>query len=74
MPEVARLYVNGDPAHTVLAGERAPGDQSDLRAGEANSFMEPVLGSHSVLVLDGKIIVVFRQMRVKKRIAGDKDA
>jgi cytochrome P450 len=29
------------------------GDQSDLRAGEANSFMEPVLGSHSVLVLDG---------------------
>jgi cytochrome P450 len=30
------------------------GDQSDLRAGEANSFMEPVLGSHSVLVLDGR--------------------
>jgi cytochrome P450 family 135 len=29
------------------------GDQSDLRAGEANSFLEPVLGSHSVLVLDG---------------------
>jgi cytochrome P450 len=29
------------------------GDQSDLRAGEANSFMEPVLGSHSVLILDG---------------------
>jgi cytochrome P450 len=29
------------------------GDQSDLWAGEANSFMEPVLGSHSVLVLDG---------------------
>jgi cytochrome P450 len=29
------------------------GDQSDLRAGEANSFMEPVLGPHSVLVLDG---------------------
>jgi cytochrome P450 family 135 len=29
------------------------GDQSDLKAGEANSFMEPVLGSHSVLVLDG---------------------
>src|SRR6478672_1167323 len=29
------------------------GDQSDLLAGEANSFMEPVLGSHSVLVLDG---------------------
>lgn len=30
------------------------GDQSDLRAGEANSFMEPVLGAHSVLVLDGE--------------------
>jgi cytochrome P450 len=29
------------------------GDQSDLRAGEANSIMEPVLGPHSVLVLDG---------------------
>src|SRR6476659_6852446 len=29
------------------------GDQSDLRAGEANSFMEPVLGPRSVLVLDG---------------------
>ncbi len=30
------------------------GDQSDLYAGEANSFMEPVLGAHSVLVLDGR--------------------
>src|SRR6202022_871884 len=29
------------------------GDQSDLRAGEANSFMEPILGRHSVLILDG---------------------
>jgi cytochrome P450 len=29
------------------------GDQSDLLAGEANSFMEPVLGANSVLVLDG---------------------
>jgi cytochrome P450 len=29
------------------------GDQSDLRAGEANSFLEPVLGPHSVLILDG---------------------
>src|SRR5882762_10493302 len=29
------------------------GDQSDLRAGEANSFMEPVLGPSSVLILDG---------------------
>jgi cytochrome P450 len=29
------------------------GDQSDLLAGEANSILEPVLGPHSVLVLDG---------------------
>ena len=29
------------------------GNQSDLHAGEANSFMEPILGPHSVLVLDG---------------------
>jgi cytochrome P450 len=30
------------------------GEQSDLLAGEANSFMEPVLGPNSVLVLDGR--------------------
>jgi cytochrome P450 len=30
------------------------GDQSDLRAGEANAIMSPVLGPHSVLVLDGR--------------------
>jgi cytochrome P450 len=29
------------------------GDQTDMRAGEANSFMEPAVGPHSVLVLDG---------------------
>lgn len=29
------------------------GDQSDLLAGAANSFLEPILGKHSVLVLDG---------------------
>src|SRR5258706_1996965 len=29
------------------------GDQSDLLAGEANSFLSPILGDHSVLVLDG---------------------
>jgi cytochrome P450 len=29
------------------------GDQSDLLAGEANSFLTPILGRHSVLVLDG---------------------
>src|SRR5881392_2047424 len=30
------------------------GDQSDLLAGDANSFLEPILGPHSVLVLDGR--------------------
>src|SRR5438045_2116630 len=43
------VYV-GDPE---AIRELFTGDQSDLLAGEANSFMEPVLGPHSVLVLDG---------------------
>jgi cytochrome P450 len=43
------VYV-ADPA---AIRELFTGDQSDLLAGEANSFMEPVLGPHSVLVLDG---------------------
>jgi cytochrome P450 family 135 len=30
------------------------GDQSDLHAGEANAPLEPVLGSRSVLILDGR--------------------
>src|SRR4051794_38397731 len=30
------------------------GDQSGLLAGEANSFLTPVLGPNSVLVLDGR--------------------
>src|SRR5215210_6136601 len=34
--------------------ELMTGDQSDLLAGEANSILEPVLGKHSVLVLDGR--------------------
>jgi cytochrome P450 len=33
--------------------ELLTGDQSDLLAGEANSFLTPVLGPNSVLVLDG---------------------
>lgn len=37
------------------------GDQSDLLAGEANSFLSPVLGENSVLVLDGP-----RHMRQRK--------
>jgi cytochrome P450 len=43
------VYV-ADPA---AIRELLTGDQSDLLAGEANSILEPVLGKHSVLVLDG---------------------
>src|SRR5687767_11929594 len=43
------IYI-ADPA---AARDLFTGDQSDLRAGEANSFLEPILGKHSVLVLDG---------------------
>ena len=35
-------------------GEMFSGDQSDLRAGEANAPLMPVLGSRSVLTLDGR--------------------
>jgi cytochrome P450 len=43
------VYV-ADPA---AIKELFTGDQSDLHAGDANSFLEPILGKHSVLVLDG---------------------
>ena len=43
------VYV-GDPA---AIRELFTGDQSDLLAGEANSILAPVVGRHSVLVLDG---------------------
>jgi cytochrome P450 len=43
------VYV-ADPA---AIKELLTGDQSDLHAGEANSPLSPVLGSNSVLVLDG---------------------
>ena len=43
------VYV-ADPA---AIKELFTGDQSDLLAGDANSFLEPILGKHSVLVLDG---------------------
>ena len=43
------VYV-ADPA---AVRELMTGDQSDLHAGEANAPLSPVLGSHSVLVLDG---------------------
>ena len=53
------------------------GDQSDLRAGEANSFMEPVLGSHSVLVLDGPEHLRQRKLLLApfqgSRVAGYRD-
>ena len=38
--------------------ELLTGDQSDLLAGEANSFMTPVLGPSSVIVLDGREMLV----------------
>lgn len=43
------VYVD-DPA---AIKELITGDQSDLLAGEANSFLTPILGPNSVLVLDG---------------------
>jgi cytochrome P450 len=43
------VYV-ADPA---AIRELMTGDQSDLLAGEANSFLTPILGAKSLLVLDG---------------------
>jgi cytochrome P450 len=40
-------------ANPAAIRELFTGDQSDLLAGEANSFLAPVLGRNSVLVLDG---------------------
>jgi cytochrome P450 len=40
-------------AEPAAIRELFTGDQSDLLAGDANSFMEPVLGPKSVLILDG---------------------
>src|SRR5204863_9651069 len=44
------VYV-ADP-HAIK--ELFTGDQSDLLAGKANSFLAPIIGYHSVLVLDGR--------------------
>jgi cytochrome P450 len=44
------VYV-GDPA---AIRDMFTGDQSDLRAGEANAPLAPVLGDRSVLILDGR--------------------
>jgi len=49
-PVLGRGVYVGDPE---AIRELFTGDQSDLLAGEANSFLEPVLGPNSVLVLDG---------------------
>jgi cytochrome P450 len=51
------VYI-ADPA---AIRELLTGDQSDLHAGEANAPLSPVLGSNSVLVLDGP-----RHMRQRK--------
>lgn len=40
-------------AEPAAIRELMTGDQSDLLAGEANSFLKPILGPGSVLVLDG---------------------
>src|SRR3984885_957022 len=53
------------------------GDQSDLLAGEANSFMSPVLGPRSVLVLDGPEHLRQRKLLLgpshRPRVAGVRD-
>ena len=53
------------------------GDQSDLRAGEANSVLEPVVGPHSVLVLDGPEHMRQRKLLLPpfqgSRVAGYRD-
>ena len=56
--DVVRVKLTGFGTGVYVADPDAirelfTGEQSDLRAGEANSFMAPVLGAHSVLVLDG---------------------
>jgi cytochrome P450 len=53
------------------------GDQSDLLAGEANSILEPILGKHSVLVLDGPEHLRQRRLLLPpfqgSRVAGFRD-
>src|SRR5271155_4170337 len=63
-----RLLGFGTGVYVVDPGairELFTGDQSDLRAGEANSVLEPVLGPHSVLVLDGS-----EHLRQRKLLLG----
>jgi cytochrome P450 len=52
-----RLLVFGTGVYVAdpdAIGEMFSGDQSDLRAGEANEPLTPVLGRRSVLTLDGR--------------------
>src|SRR3954452_4880359 len=53
------------------------GNQSNLLAGEANSILEPILGKHSVLVLDGPEHLRQRRLLLPpfqgSRVAGFRD-
>jgi len=50
VPDGRRLVLFGDP---VAAREVFAGDPGAFRAGEANEILEPVMGPHSLLLLDG---------------------
>jgi cytochrome P450 len=43
------VFSHPDAIKTIFTGE-----EDDLRAGEANGILEPVLGTHSLLLLDGQ--------------------
>jgi cytochrome P450 len=43
------FFTHPDAIKTIFTG-----DEEDLRAGEANYRLEPVLGKHSLLILDGR--------------------
>ncbi len=64
-------------ADPLAIQELFTGDQSDLLAGEANSFLVPVLGKHSVLVLDGPEHLRQRKLLLPpfqgSRVAGYRD-
>ncbi len=64
-------------ADPLAIKELFTGDQSDLLAGEANSFLVPVLGKHSVLVLDGPEHLRQRKLLLPpfqgSRVAGYRD-
>ena len=42
------MFAHPDAIKTIFTG-----DEEDLRAGEANYRLEPILGKHSLLILDG---------------------